>query len=109
MMHKHNIDHCLLKSSQIAMQVFLHQNEIGYSHYKCENTILRLRDASSKKKRNIEWRAAKAVFCLILMFCFSLIPYAFDKVIVPAKISILNCLTKMAKLKVHRYDTQAEY
>ena len=49
MMHKHNIDHCLLKSSQIAMQVFLHQNEIGYSHYKCENTILRLRDASSKK------------------------------------------------------------
>lgn len=62
--------------SRIAMEVFLHQNEIDYSHYKCENTTFRLRVASCKKKRNIEWRTAKAVFCLILMFCFSWIPYA---------------------------------
>jgi r-opsin len=67
--------------SRIAMEVFLHQAEIDYSHYECENTTFRLRVASSKKRLNIEWRTAKAVFGLILMFCFSWTPYAIVAVI----------------------------
>lgn len=65
---------------KIAQAVFAHQKDVVHSNQQADDAAFCLR-VSSKNRHQIEWRTAKTVLSLVMIFCVSWTPYAIISVI----------------------------